>query len=83
MTPRQRAYAAAANLGMTITEDREGRGITVRVEAPTGHNFGGDHEIVTHWHSASAWPEIVKDITAQHVYHCDATCEWWNSEVTP
>jgi hypothetical protein len=79
-TPRQKAYQAAAQRGMTITENRENRGITIRVEAPPGHNLGSEHEIVTHWYSGSDWPAIIKDITALPVYPCDAACEWWATD---
>lgn len=88
MTPRQRAYKEAQNRGMSITENREDRGIRVHLEAPRGHNFGGLHEITYQWHSGSEWPEVIKDIESQIVSECDeqtcagwedGVCDWWES----
>ncbi len=88
MTPRQRAYALAAERKMSITENHEGNGATIRVEAPRGCNFGSEHELVMHWYSGSDWLSVIKDIIDAPVYPCDAqsdcwrdgACEWWSSE---
>ena len=87
MTPRQRAYALAKERGMTVTTNYE-NGIAVRVEAPRGHNFGGEHEMVTYRHSGSNWRGVIDSIIDARVYPCDeqsdcwhdGACEWWLSE---
>jgi len=89
MASKKQTYQLAQSLGMSITENREGKGITVKVEAPFGKNFNGSHEITLHYYSGSPWTELYREIQDAKTVDCeestcgswaDGRCEWWDSE---
>jgi len=74
-------------MGCTVEIDLEnGRYKTVRIIAPQGKNFGGNHELVTSWQSGTAselYDEAFSDLqdNASAFSECDAdTCGAWQEE---
>ncbi len=79
-TPRQQAYNLAQQLGLAITENHEGRGADVRIEAPASFNFASEHEILIHWYSGSDWKYVIKVMEQQSVYPCGESCDGWDGK---
>lgn len=88
MTTKKKCETAAKQAGMSLSVEREGNIITVRIEAPNGCNFGGLHEIPLscRYGEAIDWSVVMGEIKNAKPVKCDADtcgswidddCEWW------
>lgn len=88
MNAKRQAEKLAKDRGFSLEANAEGRCFTVRIEAPRGQNFGGNHELVVSYPEGArlVWPDVIKEIEEAVPFPCDAdtcggwvngACEWW------
>lgn len=84
---KQALIEAVEKLGCTVEIDLEdGRYKTVIITAKPGHNFGGNHEMLTAWQSgptAKLYEEALDDLRSSIIgmHKCTAeNCGAWDEE---